>query len=449
MTVSEEFDWRQFPDTQRWVAKWVKEIVDAVPFLATLQARMRIETGTQLQDWVDHLALGKSRVTDDELTSLGFDCVSTKTGAVWCHTGGLFPPIRLIQSDEVHLALKVDSVSDFLFAHQLAAKIDGEGHSPCRTAVVAQSGSTTVSVIERHGVSGMAPITCEPKHIQQATAVYETFRLRRRDFESDQQGFEEAFRLVEAACDQIGVDWTCSLFFAAEREYWQWRNHAAQIQGKRQNRLGLGWANHDHHTYRSSREHFASLIKLLERLGMKCRERFYGGAEAGWGAQVLEQPVAGIVVFADVDLSPKEVAGDFAHEGLPPHESLGTVGMWCKLHGEAILQAGMHHLECQFDFEAAREQLAEQGIESMKPFTNFDHLKQSFTQGEKWPVAEKRIVRALQQGWITEAQAEHFRREGSLGSHLEILQRWDGYKGFNQTGISDIIRKTDPRRAMS
>ena len=57
MTVSEEFDWRQFPDTQRWVAQWVKEIVDAVPFLATLQARMRIETGTQLQDWVDHLAL--------------------------------------------------------------------------------------------------------------------------------------------------------------------------------------------------------------------------------------------------------------------------------------------------------------------------------------------------------------------------------------------------------
>ncbi|MEE2938246.1 MAG: hypothetical protein VYA84_19840, partial [Planctomycetota bacterium] len=192
-----------------------------------------------------------------------------------------------------------------------------------------------------------------------------------------------------------------------------------------------------------------SLIKLLERLGMKCRERFYGGAEAGWGAQVLEQPVAGIVVFADVDLSPKEVAGDFAHEGLPPHKSLGTVGMWCKLHGEAILQAGMHHLECQFDFKAARDQLAEQGIESMNPFTNFDHLKQSFTQGEKWPVADKRIVRALQQGWITEEQAEYFRREGSLGSHLEILQRWDGYKGFNQTGISDIIQKTDPRRAIS
>ena len=36
-------------------------------------------------------------------------------------------------------------------------------------------------------------------------------------------------------------------------------------------------------------------------------------------------------------------------------------------------------------------------------------------------------------------------REGAIGSHLEILERNDGYKGFNQTGISQIIRRTDPR----
>jgi hypothetical protein len=36
-------------------------------------------------------------------------------------------------------------------------------------------------------------------------------------------------------------------------------------------------------------------------------------------------------------------------------------------------------------------------------------------------------------------------QQGALGSHLEILERNDGYKGFNQTGISQIIRRTDPR----
>jgi len=54
--------------------------------------------------------------------------------------------------------------------------------------------------------------------------------------------------------------------------------------------------------------------------------------------------------------------------------------------------------------------------------------------------------RLLAEGRITNDQADRFRREGALGSHLEILERNDGYKGFNQTGISEIITRTDPRR---
>jgi hypothetical protein len=107
----------------------------------------------------------------------------------------------------------------------------------------------------------------------------------------------------------------------------------------------------------------------------------------------------------------------------------------------------MHHLECQFDFDAAREQLAATGVGSMKPFTFFPHLKQAFTEAETWPVDGARIDRLLQRRLITNEQADRFRHEGALGSHLEVLQRDDGYKGFNQTGISDIIRRTDPRTA--
>ena len=180
-------------------------------------------------------------------------------------------------------------------------------------------------------------------------------------------------------------------------------------------------------------------------MGFHCRERFYGGAEAGWGAQVLEQPHTGVVIFADVDLSPQEVTGDFAHEGLPPRRELGTVGLWCAMHGEAMLQAGLHHLECQFAFDAARSQLADAGIVTMSPFTDFEFLKQAFTEGEVWRVDPDRIDAALHRGAITDAQAERFCQQGAIGSHLEILQRDDGYKGFNQSGISEIIRETDPR----
>jgi hypothetical protein len=151
------------------------------------------------------------------------------------------------------------------------------------------------------------------------------------------------------------------------------------------------------------------------------------------------------VIFADVDLAPHEVTGDFAHDGLEPRNQLGTVGLWCKLHGEAFLQAGLHHLECQFDFDAACEQLAREGVQTMNPFTDFPYLRQAFTKGEVWPVAAKRIAAAVSDGAITAEQAETFCKSGSIGSHLEILERNEGYKGFNQTGISEIILETDPR----
>ena len=82
----------------------------------------------------------------------------------------------------------------------------------------------------------------------------------------------------------------------------------------------------------------------------------------------------------------------------------------------------------------------------MKPLTDFDYLKQSFTEGETWQIDSRRIRAAVRRGVIDEEQASRFREQGSVGSHLEILQRDDGYKGFNQTGISEIIRATDPRR---
>ena len=252
-------------------------------------------------------------------------------------------------------------------------------------------------------------------------------------------------KLIDAS--PLPTDMKCALFFEAERRYWQRRNRAAQVQKARQDRLGLGWANHDHHTYRSSREYFAALIGTFEKLGFKCRERFYAGHDAGWGAQVIEQPVAGITIFADVDMSPEELVEDFSHKGLPARKELGTVGLWCALHGEAFLDAGMHHLECQFDFDALKQQLeAEEGVKTMKPFTNFPHLRQAFTEGETWPVRPQRIDALLRDGRITEEQARQFREKGALGSHLENLERNQGFKGFNQTGISEIIARTDPRK---
>ena len=168
-------------------------------------------------------------------------------------------------------------------------------------------------------------------------------------------------------------------------------------------------------------------------------------ARRGGGPRCSEQPAAGIVVFADMDIAAEEVLGDFAHEPLAPRDRLGTVGLWCKLHGEAFLDAGMHHLECRFDFGLAGDQLRKIGIRVMKPFTDLPYLRQAFTEGKIWPVEPGRIETALTEGFITAEQAAQFRRFGAIGSHLEILERDAGYKGFNQAGINEIIRETDPR----
>ncbi len=211
--------------------------------------------------------------------------------------------------------------------------------------------------------------------------------------------------------------------------------------------MGLGWANHDHHTFRSSREVFHQLIGILETFGFRARERFYAGAEAGWGAQVMEQPACRFAVFADVDLGPDEVEGDFSHLVLAPRSELGTVGLWCALHGESMLAAGLHHLAGRFDFEAATEGLADWGIEMMEPFSKFSYLRQAFTSGERWDVSPDRLEWLLGSERITQHQAERFMREGAVGSHLENIQRGEGFKGFNQQTVSDIIKRTDPRTA--
>ena len=82
----------------------------------------------------------------------------------------------------------------------------------------------------------------------------------------------------------------------------------------------------------------------------------------------------------------------------------------------------------------------------MPPFTDLPFLKQAFTVGETWPVESRRLQAAVAAGAISAEQAERFSQAGALGSHLEILQRDAGYKGFNPAGINQIIRATDPRQ---
>lgn len=445
------FHWERQPLAAQLVRDTLEDFLARCPQAAQLARRMAAETGTRFIDWVAHLVLPENDPRVPRLREAGYREVGKREGVpIFEHPGGVFPTFT---PGRFEVALKVDSVADFLAANDLDVPIDGEPLCDLRVATVYRGDGCSLAVIERHGSRGFDLPGDAPPHAIRRLVHLERFRTRRRNFDDDAAGFDHvagfdhAEKLIDDAIADLGVHLTCDLFFHAEREYWQRRNRAAQFQKARQDRLGLGWANHDHHTYRSSREDFTRLVRIWEKLGFHCRERFYAGREAGWGAQVMEQPVTGITTFNDVDLSPDELLQDFAHEPLPPRDSLGTVGLWCALHGEAFLQAGMHHLECQFDFDSLRDQMQQQGgIAVMKPFTDFPYLRQAFTEGERWPVSAKRIERLLSRGLITREQADQFRTHGAIGSHLENLERNDGFKGFNQKGVSEIIAATDPRK---
>lgn len=443
------YQWEPQAAAQQLVRRLVESLLHDCPPAAEVAERMRTETATRFIDWVDFIELSPDAALRQEVVATGYRKVDEfGRTEVYRHEGGIFPALLFTEGAVHRLGLKVEFVADFVAAWQVpnARRIEGEPWAPLRMVKCFIGDNAELWAVERHGSRGFVIEPFDASETVRSMRILETFRRRERAHANDDAGFARTLELVDKSIAEIGVPRTCDLFFAAERDYWQRRNRAAQIQKRRQDALGLGWGNHDHHTYRSSRHCYHLLIALFEKLGFHCRERFYAGHEAGWGAQVLEEPVTNIIIFADVDLSPEEIAGDFSHSPLNDRGELGTVGLWCALHGEAVLQAGMHHLECMFDHDALCKQLLTEGVATMSPFTNFPFLRQAFTEGERWAIAEARITPLLDRGLITSEQADSFRRNGAIGSHLENLERNDGYKGFNQTGVSDIIARTDPRR---
>lgn len=452
-TPEKRFDWPLCYDAEDLVLGHIQSFLAVHTFAAALSDRMRSETGTLMIDWVDHLilpaqaeeSLRASGFTDDPLGE-----ASKPQRTLW-HPEAMLPRVVLDPSaagsaGPSSLAIRVDRISDFMAIHRIGGEPEGEPLSRFRRITAAAANGLRFEVVERRGYRGFISGRLQPGRPEAMLKARELWKTRPRIFDDDDDGFRQTHVLLDRVIALAGRDLACHIVFAEERAYWERRNRAAQIQKRRQDRLGLGWANHDHHTFRCSRPHFVDLMRILEKLGFERRERYYAGAQAGWGAQILEHPVEPIVAFCDVDLEPDETEIDFSRQVLPPSKKLGTIGLWVGLHGESILDAGMHHLECRFDHNLLREQLATEGVVTMKPFSDLPFLKQAFTEGEPWRVRRDRAERLRRVGLIDEKQFNQFVSEGAIGSHLENLQRKGGFKGFNQKSVSVIIEATDPRK---
>ncbi len=438
--MSVKFDWGLFPEAESYLRFLIDDAVRRSDTARRLAANISTGTATDLFDWIDHMALPPAKLDRARLGALGFKEGKRDGASVFrVPDSTLFP---VTAGDEEELVLGPEGLADFCAVHFPSVKM-GEDFAAFRKVHLIREGGLTLSAVERRGYGGFSAPTADDTLAYEE--VLKAFRARHRSHASADEGFANLNALVVAAKGKLSSARIADAFFRAEREQWQAKNKAASVQGARQDAAGVGWGNVDHHTFRSSRENFASLVRFFEDLGLERREQYYAGAKAGWGAQILEHPESGEVVFADVDLADTEQGVDFSREPLSPRDRLGTVGLWVELHGESIFEAGPHHVAARFRFKDAAAELSRHSVAVMKPFSDLPFLKQAFTVGEPWMPRRERIEHLAAKGLIDASQRDRFLAAGAVGSHLETIERRQGFKGFNQDSVSVIIKATDPR----
>lgn len=435
--------WPRCPEAAAYFQQLFADFAEKNPLVQQLATRFAEEAGVDILALVDHWILPPADGLTGHWEALGLVKTTLPEGdEVWEHPAARLPRLRVrTKRTTPVLALGVESVEDFVQKNDLALdSCHGDPDAGYRCAHLTLPQGELMPIV-RSGYRGFAPQEV-PAGLTEARTDF-SLRLRSEDELATIADASERFVRHQKT---LGRGRAVEEFFAAERTYYLARNAAARWQYARQQAIGIGWANHDHHTYRCSRTAFPALIQLFVQMGFVCRERFYAGAEAGWGAQVLEHPESRVVIFADVDIAPEELDLDFPNITFASRETLGTIGLWCALHGSSIALAGMHHIECEFLCQKVKDDANAAGYPVMAPFTDLPMLWQAFTVGEPWRVPEERLAPLVAAGHLTHEQAEKFATVGALGSHLEILQRWDGFKGFNKTAVSSIIRDTDARK---
>ena len=435
--------WRPEPAAEAFVATLLASALERCEPAGGYARRLLELSAVRLRDVVDHLSPADA-TTWRRAHELGW----RPAGAgMLRHADGLFPD--LVDDGRAFVAIRTESVEQLLAATGSDAVIEGAAHGPYRRARVFRGAGADLVAVERNGHASCEMPEVPATTIRAARVHLQRFRARRRQFDDVPSGLDHTERLVDAAVAELGPHWACDLFFRAEREYWQAHCAAARLQHARQWQAGIGWANVDHHTYDASRIHFAQTIRVLETLGYQCRELLYAGHQAGWGSQILEQPVLRSTIFADIDLAPHELDIDFAHRPMQPLERHRRAGLWCVMHGESMLEAGLNHVAGLHDQRALRAQFAGLGQRMMAPFSDFPVLYQELTEGEWRAVDPDRIDALERDGQLDAAEAEDFRSRGAICAHYENIERNDGFKGFNRPGIDGVLSVLDPRRNLA
>src|SRR3989338_3814809 len=120
------FEWPRCPEGEKFMEEQLALFLEKHAFARTLQDRMLEETSTRMADWVDHIDLTLNPQNLTKLHLAGFRGYRDEGHLIFWHPHAKLPRVILHSEPwKETVAIKVDSVDDFLRVHHLSPPIEG------------------------------------------------------------------------------------------------------------------------------------------------------------------------------------------------------------------------------------------------------------------------------------------------------------------------------------
>lgn len=127
------------------------------------------------------------------------------------------------------------------------------------------------------------------------------------------------------------------------------------------------------------------------------------------------------MIVAHFDLAPYEAVREVLNGASPQLTWHGLPGLWCALHGESILDAGLHGLTARYD-GAWAHRLMTNDIATDQQWNGVrDRRHGVLTCWEHRPVSPGRADALEREGYLPKLQTENYRLLGAGASYFSVL----------------------------
>ncbi len=188
--VNDDFDWEVHPELDEFIKKHVSLFLSNNNFANELSDKMLKMTSTRFVDWIDHIVIPESAATRKDIEAVGMEEVENDNkpegSAVFKHMRSYLFPIVLSKGNKMEIAIKPESIEDFLQFLALGIEVEGKPFSHLRKAEIKSEGDYILSAVERRGYDGL--IVKDSDDIEQYIKVLDLFYTRRRYFDTDAEG---------------------------------------------------------------------------------------------------------------------------------------------------------------------------------------------------------------------------------------------------------------------